>query len=231
MSIDVRLQNVLKNLVDGDYVDKFDALSLSAIEIDDIQDVPAAIPPELVVGGLRRLTDDVIKILTAESIAEQSALTRISSELLHCDNEAQRIVVDDYVNKSETWFSVAEAGGAQDKLKELNRDRSTLRNMLQDIHDEVTAIVYKKIYAYDKVHEIYEYYLISLAELATSVGIRYPSKRSNLVVAQQLNIVERNRFFSSDEVNFWCCNLLIIIDLLPSLPGQQNAEQSRRDER
>jgi hypothetical protein len=201
MSIDIRLQSILKNLIDGDYVDKFDAMSLSAIDIDDSHEASASISSIPSVGGLRRLTDEIIKILTKESVAEQSALTRINAELLRCDNESQRLVIDDYVNNRAAPLSpTGEASGARDKLKDLNGDRSKLRNMLQDIHDEITAIVHKKIYAFDKIHEIYEFYLISLAEMATSVGIRCPSKRSNLMMSPQLKLVEKNSFFSSDEV-------------------------------
>jgi hypothetical protein len=115
MSIDVKLQKVYKNLIDGVYVDKFDAMSLSAVDLDG-GEFPAGEPtivPEfstdllsrigddkatnnLRLRGLERLGLEIHQVLTSEYISEQMLMARVSNELLACDNEIQSMIVEGY---------------------------------------------------------------------------------------------------------------------------------------
>ena len=84
MSIDIKLQSIYKSLVEGDFLTKFEALSLSGIDLEEHPSDAAAKPSSprghVVMTGLKTLTEEIEKnrdITQPLSIASWASNTKV----------------------------------------------------------------------------------------------------------------------------------------------------------
>jgi hypothetical protein len=204
MSLDVRLRNILNRLKDGGYVDKFDALSLSRIEVPGVPatvldgsgisaDEPKKLP------GLKMLEDDVLSILTAERIREQGAIMFSKAELSRCEEEIAELTVGVFKRLRDLD---ATSDMTSVDIEGISTDLSLpkLRRRLQECYDTATAVLSAKAYAFDRVNEVCALYTSLLSAEAQACGIRYSAERSRLVVTPRQKELLSHQFFDTSEV-------------------------------
>jgi hypothetical protein len=228
MSIDIKLQSIYKSLVEGDFVTKLDAFSLAGVGLDGVLGSEAEPPSAggagadsprgpVVLAGLRRLTEEIERLLISAGIHEQSLMLRISKDLLECEGAVQGNAVHKSMQPQQQDGDREAAAGAalvpdwkrlpkaddHYELQALDEEGrrvrlAGLRSRIQDLHAEITSQVGTKCYVYKKVHGIYETYLSRLTELALNSGVRHAAVRAKMVVDTHMSDVLSNKFLCVD---------------------------------
>lgn len=204
MSIDIKLQSLYKSLIEGEYVTKFDALSLSGVDLESSPAEDGATPrttPSM--PGLMKLTEEIEKRLITEGINEQGLLMRINNELMECERAVQQNAVYKFMHSADKpasvdWASLPQAENDILSEEEQQVQLDWIKGRLQDLHAEIMNQLGAKCYVYKKVHGLYETYLKMIVEIAAQTGVRHPSTRAKIMVDAEMNKMLSNKFLATN---------------------------------
>jgi len=176
------VQRKLKNLetsvlAESDkYVDKFEALSISSVDIDEQQNPPSSLPD---LRRLKLLSTDLNYVLTEAYIEQQSLLSNTRTELSDC---------------SSTWNSMK-----TNKESEIKFMESQLKHQLKHLYDQIVLMIDFKATTLQSVQKIFDSYSKYLISTGQANGVLQASKKVSIVTTPYFLPLLGNRFFLTEE--------------------------------
>ena len=178
------VQRKLKNLetsvlAESDkYVDKFEALSISSVDIDEQQNPPSSLPD---LRRLKLLSTDLNYVLTEAYIEQQSLLSNTRTELSDCNS---------------TWNSMK-----TNKESEIKFVESQLKHQLKHLYDQIVLMIDFKATTLQSVQKIFDSYSKYLISTGQANGVLQASKKVSIVTTPYFLPLLGNRFFLTEEVS------------------------------
>jgi hypothetical protein len=168
------------------YVNKFDALSLSTVDLEEGGEDSASSFPQVVMPkmtGLCQLTDALHDILNEAYIEQQTITPLIHNKLKECENIAEMIGRNIDVDSA----------ASQDKQKTLEM---TAKSQLQDLHGRISNMVDIKLSMTEMIKIIKDCYFKALTQIAQESNVLSTVPRARLVVLPTFDTLLTDRFFN-----------------------------------
>ena len=229
----------------GKYIEKFDALSISAVTLEGSAlsssdgNIERHEPPKM--ESLNKLTSEIGHILNEAYIEQQSALASIKIELAACEAEANAVVKVLRPYQPDLLFSNAsEVESAESLLGPLEElaDYTTLpdpesspntrqallmeqqlKSRLHELYEKVQGMIDSKLGLLNIVQKVTDVYLGSMITIANENGVIRASEKAISVITPHFNPLIQNRFFSTTEVRATrCVSIIVPHDLVRSTP-------------
>jgi hypothetical protein len=165
------------------YVDKFEALSIASVEVEEPS---ASTFPEM--RKLKVLATELSYILNEAYIEQQSLLGNTKTELSSCNSE---------------WNAMSTNKAQSSNDHTVQSTESQLKHQLKHIYDQIAFIVDFKSNALQTVQRVCDRYTRSMVSMGQFSGVLHASKKVALVTAPHFQPLVSNRFFATQEVPFW----------------------------
>ena len=169
------------------YIDKFEALSISAVEVDEQTSLNV---PEM--KKLKVLATELNYILNEAYIEQQTLLSNIKNELLDCNR---------------TWEANSTVQPRKDRDSSFDDSKvleNQLKHTIKHLYDQIVLIVDFKSSLLQSIQRICDGYNQSITTIGRDSGVLQATKKVSLVTSPHFTPLTNNRFFSTQEVTRNC---------------------------
>lgn len=168
------IQSIEKSLVqNGKYINKYDALSLSILDIDDDSNTIVTTPK---MEGLQQLVTDISTVLSNGFDEVQTNLVDIDTGIIAVKTASEKL--NRSVNSNNNVNYVSHSVTKEQVLKE----KKNLSNKLQDLYDKITKLLEMKSRMLDSIENMFEVYYNSIVSCAMENGVLNTLDRANTVI-------------------------------------------------
>lgn len=195
------------------FVDKLDAISLSALDVN--KPIPAQVA-NIEFRSLKRLTKEIMEILNEGCIMHQSQTIEVQRILERCNRsllkikgrgleEADLLSLDSDSSHSDgigiTLMSESLAKRPRSNSQNLEETllATDLHKHLRQSFSTISEIMEAKIMALRLIHEIIEHYHHSIVELATSNGVLIAERRAHFIIPPRVSQLLNHKLFNVNE--------------------------------
>lgn len=186
-------------LFHGKYIEKFDALSLSSLDVDDQGRVIGNIGE---LPGLTKLLKELNNILNEGHVARQEFTSNIQKDLKRCI-KIQLTLLKQTSNQSVKADVFSEENGttqSQDQPLEISLLEQELKNQLKLVYESITDAIEERLRIIRMIKEIMNTYESAIIEMGSESGVLNPSKKAKWVMIERVSPIFQHNVFVVEEV-------------------------------
>lgn len=207
-----KLLNIRQSLLVGEkYVSKFDALSISIIEIDEQNHYSTELPR---MEGMRSLANDINNVLNEAYIEQQQPLSELRLSLSECKKISEEVLADMKHGNSNDHSSI-DPEQFLDTMKQTSSSFTLsktldkqLRPKLIEIYETVSSVIDAKFSMLEQVQDITDYYVRTVVAVAAGSSVLRAEDKVNYITRPHFSPLLTHRLFNSAEVS--SCVLCIV---------------------
>jgi hypothetical protein len=182
------------------YFDKFEALTISSVEIDTERNEASNFPE---MKRLKALSADILKSLNEGNIEQQTLLASINTDLL----ALQKTIADikGPTDSSGEALNLGKVSANERILNDLFKSQAEeleyqMRPQLTSMYDNVMKFSDIKTEMLQTVDRIINVHCKKVAAMAEENGVLQASAKINLITAPFFNPLKTHKFFAANEV-------------------------------
>lgn len=196
-------QAIYEDVLRGVYLDRYDAVKLAHVEINDRKEVleSAKTPRRSTeIPGLVKLSEDINALLHGAYIKEQGVVIAMKNSLSQSHHTIHQHALVSHSDYSE--LPIAES----DSVVPLSEDEASsvlrgLKFQLQVTFDETVDVTSQKLNALEQIRNIYHLYTSMIAEVARECGLSEPYVRASHAVGTYCDAAIRHKYFDTSSVS------------------------------
>lgn len=176
----------------GKYVDKFEALGIAALDLEEKNKFPTGSAPEL--KKLKCLAADLNEVLNEGYIDQQAKLIELKRDIAECAKS-----LDDSIESGKPPLSSegTNLDGSPQSVKSLE---VRVKHQLHYAYDQIHEIVDFKTSTLQLLHRVFGCYVKSVIAIGDESGVLYTSKKVDIITSPYFQPLRQNRFFVTHEV-------------------------------
>jgi hypothetical protein len=187
----------------GKYIEKFDALSLSSLDVDDHGRVSGTVAE---MPGISKLIKDLNNVLNEGHIARQEHLCNIRKDLKRCikiqytllqhnnSSNSQQLKVESY--DEEDGIIVA-----NDQPIEISLLEQELKNQLKIVYESISETIEEKLLIIRLIRDMLNTYEANIVNIGSESGVLNAAKKAKWVLLDRTSNIYRHNIFVVEEVN------------------------------
>lgn len=173
----------------GKYVDKFEALKIAALDLDDKSKSNSGTSPEL--KKLNCFATDLNEVLNEGYIEQQSKLMTLRMDISEC-----------LKSKDETLESgKPDTGNTENSSNIMKPIEIRLKHQLHYAYDKIYEIVDIKTSTLQLLHRLFSSYVKSVVAVGDESGVLHTAQKVEMVTAPYFQPLLQNKFFVTQEVH------------------------------
>lgn len=177
----------------GKYVDKFEALGIAAIDLDEETKASAGHTPEL--KKLKCLAADLNEVLNEGYIEQQNKLAAILGNITEC------LALLNQTADTGKLASGSNGVTSSDSSVDITKPMEVLlKHQLHYAYDQIHEIVDFKTSTLQLLHRVLNGYVKSVVAIGDESGVLYTAKKVEIVTSPYFQPLRQNRFFTTHEV-------------------------------
>ena len=195
-------QAIYEDVLRGVYLDRYDAVKLAHVEINDKKEVleSAKTPRRSTeIPGLVKISEDINALLHGAYIKEQGAVIAMKNSLSQSHHTIHQHSLVPHSGYNE--LPIAE----NDDVAPLSDDEASsvlrgLKFQLQVTFDETVDATSQKLDALEQIRNIYHLYTSMIAEVARECGLSEPYLRASHAVGTYCDAATQHKYFDTSSV-------------------------------